>query len=365
MQQDRPVPREGQGRPRLVLVGLPGAGKSTIGRRLAHALHCGVVDTDILIENDRGRRCGEIFSELGEQAFRELEERHVADALRTEGVVSLGGGAVISAKTRALLVDELVVHLRVSAEEGVRRTSGDANRPVVASDDPVARYRQLQAERAPFYDEVSDLTVTSEGRDPRQTVSEVLHFLESVEEDDHRITTIVKESTLSSTSSTSSTSLTSSTSATSAGSRRVRVATDHPYDVVIGRGLTGQVADAVPGAGRAVVLHQPPLSGLAQRIAEGLRAAGVEPVLHEIPDAEDAKTVAGAAECWNVCADAGLSRQDVIVGVGGGATTDLAGFIAATWMRGIRVVQYPTTLLAMVDAAVGGKTGINTAAGKN
>jgi 3-dehydroquinate synthase len=87
--------------------------------------------------------------------------------------------------------------------------------------------------------------------------------------------------------------------------------------------------------------------------------------VHETPDAEDAKTVAGAAECWDVCAAAGLSRQDAVIGVGGGATTDLAGFIAATWMRGINVVQYPTTLLAMVDAAVGGKTGINTAAGKN
>jgi 3-dehydroquinate synthase len=114
-----------------------------------------------------------------------------------------------------------------------------------------------------------------------------------------------------------------------------------------------------------VILHQPPLADLARRVAEGLRATGVEPVLHETPDAEDAKTVAGAAGCWDICADAGLSRQDVIVGVGGGATTDLAGFVAATWMRGIRVVQYPTTLLAMVDAAVGGKTGINTAAGKN
>ena len=129
--------------------------------------------------------------------------------------------------------------------------------------------------------------------------------------------------------------------------------------------LSVGVAEAVPGASRAVILHQPPLAERARRVAEGLRAAGIEPVLHETPDAEDAKTVAGAAECWDVCADTGLSRQDVIVGVGGGATTDLAGFIAATWMRGIRVVQYPTTLLAMVDAAVGGKTGINTAAGKN
>jgi 3-dehydroquinate synthase len=328
----------GQRRPRLVLVGLPGAGKSTVGRHLAKALGCGMVDTDTLIEQDYGRSCGDLFSELGEPAFRELEERHVADALGTDGIVSLGGGAVISAKTRALLADELVVHLEVTPEEGVRRTSGDTNRPIVAAADPEARYRQLQTERAPFYDEVSDLTVTSEGHAPRQTVSEILQFLEN--------TSQVKELDMTDV-------------------RRVHVATDNPYDVVIGRNLTGHVADAVPGAARAVILHQPPLADLARRVAEGLRATGVEPVLHETPDAEDAKTVAGAAGCWDICADAGLSRQDVIVGVGGGATTDLAGFVAATWMRGIRVVQYPTTLLAMVDAAVGGKTGINTAAGKN
>lgn len=147
--------------------------------------------------------------------------------------------------------------------------------------------------------------------------------------------------------------------------RTVHVATDHPYDVIIGRDLTGAAADSVPGARRAVILYQPPLVELAGRVADSVRGAGIEPVLYETPDAEAAKTVEGAAACWDICADAGLSRQDVIVGVGGGATTDLAGFIAATWMRGIRVVQYPTTLLAMVDAAVGGKTGINTAAGKN
>lgn len=114
-----------------------------------------------------------------------------------------------------------------------------------------------------------------------------------------------------------------------------------------------------------VILHQPPLAALADRVAESVRAHGIEAVLHQTPDAEAAKTASGAAECWDACARAGLSRQDAVVGVGGGATTDLAGFIAATWMRGIRVVQYPTTLLAMVDAAVGGKTGINTPAGKN
>ena len=85
----------------------------------------------------------------------------------------------------------------------------------------------------------------------------------------------------------------------------------------------------------------------------------------EIPDAEDGKSLAVAGFCWEVCGRVGLTRSDVVVSLGGGAATDLAGFVAATWMRGVRVVHVPTTLLAMVDAAVGGKTGVNTAAGKN
>jgi shikimate kinase/3-dehydroquinate synthase len=321
--------------PRLVLVGLPGAGKTTVGRLLAEALDCGVVDSDELLEQESGTACGELFATLGEPAFREREEAAVARALTTDGIVSLGGGAVTRAATRALLADHTVVYLRISAEEGVRRTAVDDSRPVLAANDPTARYRSLLTEREPWYREVADLVVDVDHRTPPEIVTE--------------ITTMLNQSgDLSGTAAT-----------------RVRVATDHPYDVVIGRDLVGEVAPAVAGASHVVVLHQPPLADLAGRITEAVRAVGIEVTVHETPDAEDAKTVAGAAECWDVCAAAGLSRQDAVIGVGGGATTDLAGFIAATWMRGINVVQYPTTLLAMVDAAVGGKTGINTAAGKN
>jgi 3-dehydroquinate synthase len=112
-------------------------------------------------------------------------------------------------------------------------------------------------------------------------------------------------------------------------------------------------------------VHQPALAEAAEQARAELDRAGVDAHRVEVPDAEDGKALAVAGFCWEVCGRVGLTRGDVVVSFGGGAVTDLAGFVAATWMRGVRVVHVPTTLLAMVDAAVGGKTGINTAAGKN
>ncbi|GAB3701687.1 shikimate kinase [Corynebacterium nasicanis] len=166
--------------PKVVLVGPPGAGKSTIGRRLARALALPLVDSDQLIEDETGQSCGDVFSALGEPAFRVLEARHVADALGTGGVVSLGGGAVITDTTRELLNHHCVVWIDVSPEEGVRRTAHEATRPVLAAEDPAAHYRTLLETRAPFYHEVADFRVRTDGRTPQQSVADILGFLDSL-----------------------------------------------------------------------------------------------------------------------------------------------------------------------------------------
>jgi 3-dehydroquinate synthase len=138
------------------------------------------------------------------------------------------------------------------------------------------------------------------------------------------------------------------------------------YDVQVGRGLLGTVAQAVPErARRVVVIHQPSLQEVADELRESIAATGREAFLAEIPDAEEAKTAQVAGFLWQVCGQAEIGRSDLVIGLGGGAATDLAGFVAATWLRGVDVIQVPTTVAAMVDAAVGGKTGINTAEGKN
>ncbi|MGH3490449.1 MAG: 3-dehydroquinate synthase [Actinopolymorphaceae bacterium] len=148
--------------------------------------------------------------------------------------------------------------------------------------------------------------------------------------------------------------------------RRIPVETARPYDVVVGTGLLEELSGLLGLESRRVALiHQAALVDVAEAIWHDL--AGHAYVVHllEVPDAEQAKTAQVAASCWSSLGRWGFTRSDVVVGVGGGATTDLAGFVAATWLRGVRVVQVPTTLAGMVDAALGGKTGINTPEGKN
>ena len=138
------------------------------------------------------------------------------------------------------------------------------------------------------------------------------------------------------------------------------------YRVTIGHDVLDAVPAAVPaGAARALVVHQRPVSGVAETVRTALAEAGLHVETAEVPDGEAAKTVDVAATLWSQLARAGFTRTDVVVGVGGGAVTDLAGFVAASWLRGVGVIQVPTTVLGMVDAAVGGKTGINVPEGKN
>jgi 3-dehydroquinate synthase len=145
-----------------------------------------------------------------------------------------------------------------------------------------------------------------------------------------------------------------------------RIPVGGDYDVVVGTHLLDELPALLgEGVQRVLVVHPRALATTGEAVREDLRSKGFEAFAAEVPDAEEAKTAQVASFLWGVLGQAGFTRSDAVVAVGGGTVTDLAGFVAATWLRGIRVVQVPTTLLAMVDAAVGGKTGINTAEGKN
>ncbi|MDJ0335199.1 3-dehydroquinate synthase [Salinibacterium sp. G-O1] len=145
----------------------------------------------------------------------------------------------------------------------------------------------------------------------------------------------------------------------------ISVGGDNPYDVVVGHGTLATIAEHLgTRVAKVLIVHPPTLGARANALRESL-SDRYEVLLAEVPDAEDAKRVEVAAFCWGIMGQTDFTRTDAVIGFGGGSTTDLAGFVAATWLRGVKLIQCPTSVAGMVDAAVGGKTGINTAEGKN
>jgi 3-dehydroquinate synthase len=145
----------------------------------------------------------------------------------------------------------------------------------------------------------------------------------------------------------------------------VDVLVNPPYPVIIGHGLSEELGRLLEGTHRVAIVHQPVMAATAEAIRNQLSEQGIDAHRIELPDAEAGKELRVAGFIWDVLGRIGIGRRDVLVSLGGGAATDVAGFAAATWLRGVSIIHVPTTLLGMVDAAIGGKTGINTDAGKN
>ncbi|WP_127127711.1 3-dehydroquinate synthase [Georgenia sp. SYP-B2076] len=335
-------------RPHVVLVGPPGAGKTTIGTLVARVLGVELLDTDHEVERAAGMSVPDFFLARGEQAFRELEHEVVADALRRhDGVIALGGGAVLHPGTQEALRGHEVVFLDVDVSQALPRVGLSGVRPLLMGD-PVSKFNALMQERRPIYEGVATLQVPTTDRRPQEVAEDVLLGLARrgrVVIDAGAVRAAVAEH---------------------APASRTHVAAQPGYDVVVGHGLDEDVVAMVgTEASRVLVVHAPALADRAARLGAALERDGRTAVLREIPDAEQAKTIDVVAACWDLLGELRFGREDAVVALGGGATTDVAGFVAATWLRGVRLVNVPTTLLGMVDAAVGGKTGINTAAGKN
>ena len=319
----------------IVLVGFMGAGKSTVGPLLATKLGLPYVDTDAEIERRGGGTIAEIFEQQGEPAFRALERETVAWALEEgDAVVSLGGGAADDPVARATLEWTTVIHLDVTFMEAMRRIAEPDARPMLAATDPKALYD----DRRSVYASIADHTVDTTGKLPPEVVDEIVGLIPAAPP-------------------------------ASAGLRRVRVpVADYPYEIVIGRDLLGRAAQLIPrppGAERAVVITHPGLRGLAEPVIASLEAAGLSTTTTDIDEGEGSKSLATAERLYGDLLAAGMHRNDLVVGVGGGVVCDVAGYVASTFNRGLAVAHVPTTLLAQVDAAIGGKTGVNLPAGKN
>ncbi|MCX4552226.1 3-dehydroquinate synthase [Streptomyces sp. NBC_01387] len=339
--------------PLVVLVGPMGVGKSTVGELLAERLGVVYRDTDADIVAAEGRTIADIFVDEGEDHFRALERAAVADAVAGHtGVLSLGGGAILDAATRELLAGQPVVYLSMDVDEAVKRVGLNTARPLLAVN-PRRQWRELMEARRPLYTEVARASVATDDRSPEEVVQAVLDALELPEPPADSRRNPGQEKTR----------------MTQDAPIRIQVGgTDGhaPYEVLVGHRLLGELPSLIGEQTRRVaVLHPEALAETGEAVRQDLADQGYEAIAIQLPNAEEAKTVEVAAYCWKALGQTGFTRSDVIVGVGGGATTDVAGFVAATWLRGVRWIAVPTTVLGMVDAAVGGKTGINTAEGKN
>lgn len=168
--------------PKAVLIGLPGSGKSTIGRRLSKAVGCGLIDTDAAIEQRTGRTIAEIFSDEGETEFRRIEEQVIREALEShDGILSLGGGALTTPGVRDALVGQTVVYLEISVAEGIRRTSGSTVRPLLAGPDRAEKYRELVNDRVPLYRQAATIRINTNRRNPGAVVRYIVTRLENPE----------------------------------------------------------------------------------------------------------------------------------------------------------------------------------------
>ncbi|MFJ9323067.1 3-dehydroquinate synthase [Streptomyces globisporus] len=335
--------------PLVVLVGPMGVGKSTVGELLAARLGTTYRDTDADVVAEAGKPIAEIFYDEGEEHFRALERRAVAAAVAGHpGVLSLGGGAVLDGATRELLAGRPVVYLSMDVDEAVRRVGLGAARPLLAVN-PRRQWRELMDARRHLYEEVARTAVATDENTPEEVAQAIIDALELPEGE--------------------AAPGVENTGMTQQGPTRIQVAGSagsDPYEVLVGHQLLGELPQLIGDrAKRVAVLHPEALAETGEAVREDLASQGYEAIAIQLPNAEEAKTVEVAAYCWKALGQTGFTRTDVIVGIGGGATTDVAGFVAASWLRGVRWIAVPTTVLGMVDAAVGGKTGINTAEGKN
>ncbi len=328
----------------LVLIGFMGAGKSTLAERLAHKLNTRALDSDELLRERFGHSIAEEFERNGEQAFRAAEEELVCELLDSAGpgsVIALGGGSILSARVRTALESHVAVLLDIDVEQAWERVSGAPESSAGSLSRPLARDREaffsLHAERTGLYESAAHAFVPQLRSDETSGMLDALRAL----------------------------------AAAPAGTRLLWAqSASGDYPVLLGRGL-------LRAAGTAAEEGTADLWPLDRARSRGfcITDEAVGPLYLDelggllgslaILPGEEQKTLRTAQRVWEALVTAGVDRGDHLVALGGGVVGDLAGFCAATYQRGIPVVQIPTTLLAQVDSAYGGKTGVDLPQAKN
>ncbi|HTQ02922.1 MAG TPA: 3-dehydroquinate synthase [Polyangiaceae bacterium] len=317
----------------LLLSGFMATGKSTVARLVAERTGRPCVDLDARLEARFGTSIPAFFAARGEAAFRAEERAELERILATTGsegapVVALGGGALLARDLRLRALDSAVVlTLQASPAEIAKRAGSSSGRPLLDAPDPVQRALELLAQRATVYAE-AHATLPTDGRRASQVADAAI-----------------------------------------AEWRRDAIAVaaaEHSYVVEVGEGLLPRLAEVTAGASLPVLVSDrnvEPLHGSATRTALGAPARRLAELV--LTPGEREKHVGSVEAIWRAALAAGADRKSTFVGLGGGVVTDMTGFAAATYMRGVAWVGVPTTLLAMVDASVGGKTGVDLEQAKN
>ena len=336
----------------IFLTGFSGSGKTSVGRIVAQQLDWRLVDIDDEIVDSQGRPIETIFSEKGESYFRGLERDRLVEVCKGERqVVSTGGGATTEDANRQIMEQSgaviclearpETVHRRLKSQQAEK--DGPAIRPMLTAPDPLARIRSLKAERQPAYT-LAHWTIHTDHLEPSEVASEVL-----------RAWQMLKNRAAESQSEDSDTAA-------------VVQASSGSYPIWVGWGLLDHLGERVkrvlqPSAAFIITdegVHRP-----AMRAHVAMEAAGIATDMFVIPPGERSKTLETAKHIYSWLAERNAERGDHILAVGGGVVGDLAGFVAATYLRGMPFAQVPTSLLAMMDAAIGGKVAVDLDQGKN
>ena len=344
----------------IFITGFSGSGKTSVGRAAARRLGWQFVDTDDLIVKRAGKPISDVFAESGEPFFRELERESLVEAASGESqVISTGGGLPMDEKNRRIMEQYgIVVCLEARPEtihgrlEKESRQRGAIVRPMLESEDPPARIRALKADRQPGY-ALSHWTVHTDGMTPDEAAAEVVRSWRSLADDGHRLEPVERPHD-----SPDYGPDLASVVHTSQGRYPVWVG----WDII---GGLGERAAKFVGPSTAFVIGDSGAREHAEHARHSLEGAGIQSHVYLMEAGEQNKTLQSADAIYGWLAEVRAERKHLVVAVGGGMVGDLAGFAAATYLRGMPFAQVPTTLLAMLDASIGGKTAVDLPYGKN
>ena len=350
----------------LIITGFSGTGKSLVAKEVARRLSWDFIDTDDEIVKQTGKPIAEIFRQDGEGKFRELERETIRKACRQKQIViAIGGGAIVDPQNYELLAKSgLIVCLEAKPETIYERLFHEAARsletevrPLLANDNPLERIRQLKASRQPYYANV-DWTVHTDNLDIEQVAEEAIEawrLLRVAHPDLGPLPSREKKSGLQ---------LNDNDNIACV----VETATQ-TYPVFVGYGLVDKLGEKMKEAalsGTATIISDENVFSLyGSKVEEILKDAGFAVGSFVVPPGEETKNIDYAIKIYDFLVEHRAERDDIIIALGGGMVGDLAGFVAATFLRGVPWIQVPTSLIAMVDASIGGKVGVNHPEGKN